>query len=304
MKKALVCSGGSVKGSWSSGAIKYLFEKGYTPDHFYGVSVGALNSTFMSNYIGSNYTTKEDIKWVDVADSLIKFWKDNIKNPDSIAIRKNYFRLAYDLIFKKFDGITDTAPLRKLISDNINIENIMKSPIGLTVGSVNITSSDIVYASPTFTNFIDYVIASCSIPITMGSSKIGNDKNLIYYDGGIRNIAPLSKAIEDGCDDIVVIACQSEKLEVESQNWGDIMVLVNRILDILLNQILNDDIKTCIKINENLDNYPGKKKINLTIIRPPKRLTIDIAKFTSKDIENMINLGYYTTKEILSVVKI
>lgn len=49
--RALVLSGGAVHGAYQMGAIKYLVEDlGLEYDFFAGVSVGALNSAYMSLY--------------------------------------------------------------------------------------------------------------------------------------------------------------------------------------------------------------------------------------------------------------
>jgi predicted acylesterase/phospholipase RssA len=44
-KKALVLSGGSVKGAFQAGALKAVFETGYAPEIITGISVGSLNGT-------------------------------------------------------------------------------------------------------------------------------------------------------------------------------------------------------------------------------------------------------------------
>ncbi len=44
IKRALVLGGGAIKGAYQAGAIKVLLNKGFAPDHLYGISVGSLNA--------------------------------------------------------------------------------------------------------------------------------------------------------------------------------------------------------------------------------------------------------------------
>jgi NTE family protein len=72
-KKALVLSGGSVKGAFQAGAIKALIEKGYTFDKIYGISVGSLNGTFMCNEAGKQVAFGNKIDWKYIGDHLVDF---------------------------------------------------------------------------------------------------------------------------------------------------------------------------------------------------------------------------------------
>lgn len=46
----LVLSGGGEKGAYQVGALRYLVEKGIDPDIITGVSVGAMNGGFLSQF--------------------------------------------------------------------------------------------------------------------------------------------------------------------------------------------------------------------------------------------------------------
>ena len=51
-KRALVLSGGSIKGSFQAGAVAELLESGFVPDAIYGTSVGSLNGSFLTERAG------------------------------------------------------------------------------------------------------------------------------------------------------------------------------------------------------------------------------------------------------------
>jgi len=50
--RALVLSGGSIKGAYEAGAILSIVEAGFYPDAVLGISTGALSAAFLVNAIG------------------------------------------------------------------------------------------------------------------------------------------------------------------------------------------------------------------------------------------------------------
>src|SRR5438132_527026 len=139
--KALVLSGGAVKGSFQAGAIKAVIEHGFIPDIIYGISVGSLNGAFLAmkaaeikRKTGADPTPDD---WKGFAQSLVNFWTENIKEPNDVAIQRNILVDAWDILMEKFDGLSDTTPIGddvdKLFSGNA-FEN---SPVKLIVGTVD-----------------------------------------------------------------------------------------------------------------------------------------------------------------------
>src|SRR5271157_3368910 len=94
-KRALVLSGGGSAGSWQAGAIKYLVEDlDLQYDIFTGVSVGALNASWLAQYAKpdqkAGYQALYDL-WYNIQDSTVKknwcpwnvlkgLWTDSIYN--------------------------------------------------------------------------------------------------------------------------------------------------------------------------------------------------------------------------------
>lgn len=92
-------------------------------------------------------------------------------------------------------------------------------------------------------------------------------------------------------DWLVIILCQSEELSEKNFNTGRLMHLVSRIMDIVVNETVNNDIARMQDINcqvpKNSDIikrgvHKGKKKIKFKIIRPQKELLVKIDKFGSQ----------------------
>ena len=280
MSKILVLAGGSVKGAFQAGVIKALFEKGYQPDAIYGVSAGSLNAAYLVNQFGHQVHEGIPISYPQAAQDLWDFWETRITHPESLSKPFNIFELGWTALTKKFKGLVDTTPLRNLLSDVLSVRNLQLSPVGLKVGAVNVIEGALHYVDPSFENFLDYLMASSAVPILMPVVKIEGEKRKSYLDGGLRDVAPLQKAIQDGATEVVVIACHTEMIEGGDFDSGDLLALVDRVMDIAINEILNADLRL------------QRSEVKLQIIRPLQPLNIDIQRFTKMDIRRMLEMGY------------
>jgi NTE family protein len=300
MKRALVLSGGSIKGAFQAGAIQQVLNEGFEPDIIHGISVGSLNGSFLVNETGKR---NNDYDWVAIGNTLVDFWKKEINKPSDLMEKKSFFKLAKELLFNRFDGIISNEPLEKLVKRILSLENLRKSNIDFTAGAVDMVTGKLKSFNPSNPSLIDGVIASTTIPIMMPISHIGG---IPYYDGGLRDVAPLKSVIEKGAEEIVIILCQSEELTEKDFNTGKLMHLVSRIMDIVVNETVNNDIARMQDINCQVPKsynvikkgiHTGKKRIKFKIIRPQKELVVKIDKFKKRDIERMIALGKIATEE-------
>lgn len=194
-----------------------------------------------------------------------------------------------------------------MVRKTISIENLRNSPLKIKVGAVNLISGDIVYADPAYPDFIDYVLASTSIPIAMPGVKIGGKP---FFDGGLKDVAPLGKAIDEGATEIVCIACQAENIGVTGSgfNYRNIISLSERFTDIMVNEIVNNDLKKATYANnyapadgspKNEHPFKDYRRIKIITIRPPETLTLDLDNFNEKDIAGLIASGYEVGKEAM-----
>ena len=280
MSKILVLAGGSVKGAFQAGVIKALFEQGYQPDAIYGVSAGSLNAAYLVNQFGQQANAHLPISYPQAAQDLWDFWELRITHPQSLSKPFNLFELGRSALTKKFKGLVDTSPLRDLLQDVLQSRNLSASPVGLKVGAVNVLDGAMHYVDPSFENFQEYLLASSAVPILMPVVKINGETRKSYLDGGLRDVAPLQKAIQDGATEVVVIACHTEMIEGGDFDSGDLLALVDRVMDIAVNEILNADLRM------------QRSEVKLRIIRPMQPLSIDIQHFTKMDIRRMLEMGY------------
>ena len=255
--RALVLGGGSLKGAWQAGAIQAVFEKGFSPQMIYGISAGALNASFLVNEASLQIEKNGFVDWQFANKNLIRFWLENITKPSDIGIPKSYWSLGLETLMSRFDGLLDINPLHEKLNKYITRENLVKSPVRIKVGAVNVHTGEIKYVSPHNEYFMQFLKASSSIPVVMPAVQIGNDNNEVYLDGGIREVVPIRQAIKDGATDIYIIATHPKKRNMERINHRGLLNLLDRIKDISLNQLENNDIEWAEGYNENLVSIYG-----------------------------------------------
>lgn len=289
MSKILVLAGGSVKGAFQAGVMKAMMERGYQPDAVYGVSAGSLNAAYFVNQLGMQAITGEPISFKDASQDLWDFWESRITSPESLSKPFNIFQLGLSALRKKFKGLVDTMPLRNLLTEVLSVRNLHASPIDLKIGAVNIIDGTMYYVDTSEEHFLDYLMASSAVPILMPVVKINGETRRSFLDGGLRDVAPIKKAVDDGASHIVCISCHMETIEGGHFDSGDLLALVDRVMDIAVNEILNADIKEVMISNTTID---------IQSIRPPQPLTIDIQNFNKMDIRRMLELGYQVGQDI------
>lgn len=295
-KNALVLTGGSIRGAFQAGVISKLFEYGFEPDFISGVSVGALNGGFLWKEINKR---SEPDRWFVAGTKLIDFWVYNITKFSDIGKRRNYLLLALDILRNRFKSVLDMSKLEKLVEEMMRYAPYDKH-VSFSAGVVDIDSANYEARSSgdhSVEILIKYIIASTKIPILMELKKyFGNH----YYDGGLRNIAPLKEAISRGAENIIVVACQPTDMEHLSTankfNHGNVLDLIDRFTSIMTNEILNNDLAIAEKLNKQVLSGEDSEHryINIKIYRPKETIMVDLEKFDSTDITDMILSGLRT----------
>jgi NTE family protein len=305
MSKILVLAGGSVKGAFQAGAIKAFAEQGFQPDAIYGISAGSLNAAYLVNKIGQQTLMGEQISFLQAANDLWDFWESRITGPESLSKPLSLFELGWSALRKKFKGLVSTQPLRTLIEEELSARNLNASPVALKIGAVNVIDGGIHYVDPSEEAFFDYLMASSAIPILMPVVQINGEKRRSFLDGGLRDVTPIRKALDDGATEILCVSCHPETIEGGIFDTGDLLALVDRVMDIAVNEILNADLRETILINNALplDGSPqsdgpfaGFQRVKISNIRPEQPLTIDMQRFTKMDIRRMLEVGYAVGK--------
>ncbi|TBH70844.1 patatin-like phospholipase family protein [Aquirufa nivalisilvae] len=286
MSKILALSGGSVKGAFQAGVIRALFERGYEPDLIYGISAGSLNAAYLVNQLGRQKLNGEPLNFPQAGQDLWDFWETRITHPECLSKPFSLWELGWTALTKQFRGLVSTKPLKELVEGVLDIRNLQASPVEMRIGAVNIIDGGIHYVDPSYDHFFDYLLASSAVPILMPVVQINQEKRRSFLDGGLRDVAPLQKAIKDGGKHIVCISCHTQTIEGGIFETGDLLALVDRVMDIAVNEILNADLKEALLVQNQ------RSDLSIQSIRPIQPISIDIRNFTKLDIRRMLEIGY------------
>lgn len=302
--RALVLGGGSIKGAFQAGALAEVLARGFEPSVITGISVGALNGAFLAERAGRAAPGQPD--WPALGGELAEFWKTRITKPEDIIEKRSTGSVAWGALWSRFDGLVKTDRLQALVRKELIETNLRNAPVSFHAGAVNLADGDIVYANLAFPNLLDYIIASTAIPIMMPLSMIGDRP---YYDGGLRDIAPLKQAIDAGATEIVCIACQPLRSGAPAFNRKNLLHLVDRVVTVMTDEILRNDLELAAYINEycprdgtRLESGPlrGYRYIPIRIIQPAMPIEVQIDRFTKADIATMLDLGRFAAREVLN----
>jgi NTE family protein len=312
MKTALVLSGGSIKGAFQAGAVNVTLHSGIEPSAIYGISVGSLNGGFLADRAGAAARAGRKPNWPQIGDELALFWLNKITSFGVIGKKRNSFSLLWNILWSKFNGVLDTGPLHALIKTTLNEENLRESPVVFQAGSVNLRDGSLLQsrADESYPMMRDFILASTAIPIVMPISFV---KQLSLLDGGVRDVAPLSAAINDGADEIICVLCQQEQLEPVDVRYGNLMELAERLMEIVVAETVSNDIDRARQINDfcmrsggpSSTGRPnpatdGYRIVPITVIRPAAPLEIKLTKFGPEDIRRIYELGRNAAQSALA----
>jgi predicted acylesterase/phospholipase RssA len=263
MIKNIVLSGCAFKCWAYIGTIRALSEYPvHQLEHVIGVSAGSFFGLLLIL----------NLKW----DFLLKYFINlNFKelydiDIDNILIQQSIFA-----------GVKFTQLIRELIGYRIDPDSTFLdlhrfSSIKLSVGALNITSSELDYFDYQKTpnvKLIDAIRASCCIPIIFPPYKI-NDS--FYYDGGFVNNCP-----SDLVDEVDTIAFDLVSFKQKNNSGLSFYDLLNAMM-----KIIN---KKNIKTKDNVYNILGEQFDNEALNFNQSR----------DDIFNIYMHGYVNSKNIL-----
>jgi NTE family protein len=330
IERALVLSGGSIKGAFQAGAIAALLETGWVPDAIYGTSVGSLNGAFLADRAGRAVLADQEPDWQALGQELEEFWRVELKSPAQVGTQRRTLPLIMSLLRQTFTGLIDTSPLQSLVARQLKPEHLRASPVKFYACSVNLVTGETVYADQDYSGILDYVVASTAIPIEMPYIEIGKSP---YVDGGVREVAPLSRAIEDDAQDIVCIVCQPEDLQGVSFRPGSLPQFALRLMDVVTNELINNDLDWFDRINSWVATYDDVqtklseimatidlteeekerfdallaqlpfnewRQIPIKVIRPENEIVLDLLHFKPAEIAEVIAQGRNIAKKTLT----
>ena len=327
--RALVLSGGGIKGAYQAGAIVEVIERGFLPTAIYGISVGSINGGMLASYVGEQILAGKPPDFLAAARRVEAYWHDSVTDFKKLGHQRNKLVLLWEVLIGNFNGMINVDGAIEVIKKEIRPENLRaaaRAGLNFFAGTLNLTAGLYVDAEAIEPEIVEYVIASGMQPIVMPMRVIrGSSKSLwqrtrellaskkpgyvdpedSWLDGGLHNVAPIGAAINKEYDEIVCIACRPDTIGRGSFQ-GRLTALGERISDVVAQRLLDTDIAQALEINKWVDRLLTEgaqsevdkdflkrfKRIRLKLIRPVDELDVDLRTFTPQDIERMIETGH------------
>lgn len=277
-KVGLVLEGGAMRGLFTAGVLDVLMEENILVDGIIGVSAGAL---FGLNYFSDqkgralryNKKYSKDLRFISIPSLLLT---GNLINK----------RFAYYKVTKKLDPFDNETYLKSNKDFYAVVTNVK-------TGKPEYIKITDVYQD------LEVIRATSAMPLASRMIKINNE---LYLDGGISDSIPLNKMQEMNYDKIVVVLTQpidyrKEKLSPKKER------MIKRKFKkypLLIDAMINRHKKYNATIEKIIDL---EKRKEVFVIRPSKKLEINIFKRNQEKMQDIYDIGVNDTKQIINKLK-
>ena len=267
MKIGLVLEGGAMRGLYTAGVLDVFLDKNIKVTDILGVSAGAVfGVNYKSNQRGRtlryNLEYLNDKRYMSI-NSLIK--TGNLVNKE----------FAYYTLPKKLDIFDEKA----YEDNNINFYAVITNMKTGKPEYVEIDNAE---------EKIEVLRASSSMPFLSKPVLINNNS---YLDGGISDSIPVLKAIEMGCDKVIVVLTRPIEYRKKKRNSFLIKMFYKKypnLINTMVNRYknYNNTVEEIIKLEEE-----GK----IFVIRPSRLVDIKRVEKDPKKLQEMYDLGVSDT---------
>ncbi len=202
MKRALVLAGGGSKGAYEVGFVKALHELGIDYQIVTGTSIGALNGCLLAQ---QDYSAMENL-WNTMSIKSVfagDFHEDFSIDLDSV-LNQSHLYISFFKSYLKEKG-ADITPLKKIIRNLLNEDQLLNSPIDFGLCTVHFPSLKPLFITKNEMEkeyIFDYLISSAScFPVF----PIHSFKGESFIDGGYYDNVPIDLAFDMGADEVIVV---------------------------------------------------------------------------------------------------
>ena len=267
MKIGLVLEGGAMRGLYTAGVLDVFLDKNIKVTDILGVSAGAVfGVNYKSNQRGRtlryNLEYLNDKRYMSI-NSLIK--TGNLVNKE----------FAYYTLPRELDIFDEKA----YEDNNINFYAVITNMKTGKPEYVEIDNAE---------EKIEVLRASSSMPFLSKPVLINNNS---YLDGGISDSIPVLKAIEMGCDKVIVVLTRPIEYRKKKRNSFLIKMFYKKypnLINTMVNRYknYNNTVEEIIKLEEE-----GK----IFVIRPSRLVDIKRVEKDPKKLQEMYDLGVSDT---------
>ena len=300
---ALALGGGGARAAYQAGVLRALARA--IPDLrfsiYTGVSAGAINTAYLSNYPGPVHAG---------AEALAKTWTTlelkHVFRTSPLSLGSRMIRTLVQITtgtppgVPPIQGMVDTSPLREFLhraygTEDGRLPGITANVKAGRLDAVAITTT--LYANTQSVTFcagrqmatwdqpqrisipselsVDHVMASAALPLLFPAIQIGENW---YGDGGVRLVSPLGPAVHLGANRILAIStCYRPRTgrPVKPQQAGPPAPaqVMGVLYDAIFLDLLDQDVMHLSRINALIRDLPpdrrlGMRLVHLHVIRP------------------------------------
>ncbi len=186
MTTAFVLGGGGRWGAVEVGMLQALEEAGVSPDMVLGTSIGAFNGSVIADKPGAEGVDRLTNLWIEIARTKV-FQGSTLERVKNAATLR--------------PALHETSELRRLLEQVHARDRLIEDlPIRFQCVAACIERA----TEHWFTEgpLIDSILASSAVPALFPPVEIGGEH---FYDGGLVNSVPLTRAMELGADVVFVL---------------------------------------------------------------------------------------------------
>ncbi len=275
--RGLVLEGGTFRPIFSAGIMDAMLEENIEFDYVIGVSAGITNGvSFVSKQKKRNYDVLVNLRH----DKRYIGFRNYLSDKSLFGIKFAYEELPSKLY--PFDW-----------------ETYKNNPMKVRVGVTNAKTGESEYLDgKEMDNKCNMLKATCALPLIFPVINVGDGE---YYDGGITDSIPAAKAIEDGCDKLLIVLTRPKGYEkkLSKANILAAKALQKRypkLSEAILNRpkMYNEQIRYCEQL---------EKEGKAIILRPSKAYVIESFEKDINKIKMMYNHGYRMAKKNIERIK-
>ncbi|GAC1637473.1 MAG: patatin-like phospholipase family protein [Mycobacterium sp.] len=198
---AFVLGGGGVLGAAEAGMARAVLEAGVQPDYICGTSVGAINGAALA----ADPSPRGALKLQGIWDELAQ---DGILSGSPV-------RRAVEAIQRR-TALHESASLRTMLHARLPAQTFEELAVPFECVAASIETARERWFSTG--DLIEPVLASCALPGVFPPVRIGDEH---FFDGGLVNSVPLSRAVARGADTVWVlhVGRLEEELHVPRFPW-------------------------------------------------------------------------------------
>ena len=267
MKIGLVLEGGAMRGLYTAGVLDVFLDKDIKVTDILGVSAGAVfGVNYKSNQRGR--TLRYNLKYLN--DKRYMSINSLIKTGNLVNKEFAYYTLPREL---------DIFDEKAYEDNNINFYAVITNMETGKPEYVEIDNAE---------EKIEVLRASSSMPFLSKPVLINNNS---YLDGGISDSIPVLKAMEMGCDKVIVVLTRPIEYRKKKRNSFLIKMFYKKypnLINTMVNRYknYNNTVEEIIKLEEE-----GK----IFVIRPSRLVDIKRVEKDPKKLQEMYDLGVSDT---------